>query len=313
MINKKYKILCAGGAGFIGSNLTDKLLELGHDVTVVDDFSTGSYSNLENATKSKNFRSIKLDISSKNAETDLVEICQGIDYIFHLAAIPRTQYCVENPVACNQANVTGTINLLEAARKNKVKKVILSASCAAYGPGHDDEEVVETASINLGTPYAAQKYMQELYTKLYTDLYSLPSVILRYFNVYGTKRQAEAGTYPNVIAAFNKAKKTDGKIYVTGTGEQSRDMVHVYDVVDANIAAMESEIGNGEVFNVGTGSAVTVNEVAKYFDCPIEYIPARPGEAFRLCANITKVNSLLKWKAKIPFSEGINIYLSQLN
>lgn len=311
MTNKK--ILISGGAGFIGSTLTDKLLELGHDVTIVDDFSTGSYKNLENATKSNKFRSIKLDISSKQAENDLVEACQGIDYIFHLAAIPRTQYCVENPIACNQANVNGTINLLEAARKNKIKKVILSASCAAYGPGHDNEKVIETASINLGTPYAAQKYMQELYTKLYSDLYSLPSVILRYFNVYGTKRQTESGSYPNVIAAFNKSKKADGKVYVTGSGEQSRDMVHVFDVVDANIAAMESEIGNGEIFNVGTGLAVTVNEIAKYFDCPIDYIPARPGEAFRLCANTTKINTILKWKAKIPFSEGINIYLSELN
>ena len=100
---------------------------------------------------------------------------------------------------------------------------------------------------------------------------------------------------------------------MTGSGKQSRDMIHVFDVVDANIAAMESEIENVEIFNVGTGSAVTINDVAKYFNCAVEYIPARPGEAFRLCANTTKINTLLKWNSKIPFSEGINIYLSQLN
>lgn len=305
------KILVTGGAGFIGSHLTDKLLELGYDVTVLDNFSTGNYSNLENAQKSKKFRIVKLDLSSKSAETDLDEITKGIDYVFHLASIPRTQYCVENPVACNFANVNGTINLLVACSKNKIKKFILSSSCGIYGP-QDELPITENALINMGTPYSVQKYMQELYVDLFNKLYKMPAIMLRYFNVYGTKRQTEKGSYPNVLAAFNKQKNENKKVFVTGDGEQSRDMVHVFDVVDANIVAMKSELNNAEVFNIGTGKAIKINEIAKYFDCPIEYIDARPGEAKELFADISKVEKELKWKPKISFEEGIKGYLEQI-
>jgi len=300
----KNKILITGGAGFIGSHLVDYFVKYKHKVVVVDDLSTGNIKNIEG--KRVDFH--KLDIGKNYAKKTLVQLLKNVDYVFHLAAIPRTQYCVENPEKCNQANVNGTLNLLEACRQSKIKKLIHASSCGIYGPNHY-RAIKETDRINLGTPYAVQKYVQELYIKLYTDLYNIPSVILRYFNVYGTKRQSEKGSYPNVLASFLRAKKKDGKIYITGNGKQSRDMVHVYDVVRANVIAMRSRFKNGEVFNIGTGRAITVNEMGKYFNCPIEYIEPRPGEAFKLQADTKKVETLLKWKAKIDFARGIKIYL----
>jgi len=299
------KIIVTGGAGFIGSHLTDKLINLGFDVTVVDDLSTGNLNNIPKVAKFED-----LDINEKDALKQLIEITKGADYVFNLAAIPRTQYCVENPIECHHANVTGTLNVLEACVRNKVKKIIHSSSCGIYGP-QEKLPISEDAPINMGTPYSVQKYMQELYVDLYNKLYGLPAVMLRYFNVYGTKRQTEKGSYPNVLAAFSKQKREKGKVYVTGDGEQTRDMIHVFDIVDANITAMYSDLKDAEVFNIGTGKAVSINEMAKYFECPIEYIEPRPAEAKHLFADITKVEKLLNWKPKISFQEGIRGYIEQ--
>ena len=298
------KVLVTGGAGFIGSHLSDKLINLGFDVTIVDDLSTGSLENIPSVARFED-----LDVNGDSAKEKLIEIAKDTDYIFHLAAIPRTQYCVENPIECHHANVTGTLNVLEAAVKNKVKKIILSSSCGIYGP-QEKLPIDENAPINMGTPYSVQKYMQELYVDLYNKLFDVPAVMLRYFNVYGTKRQTEKGSYPNVLAAFSKQKTEYGKIYVTGDGEQSRDMIHVFDIVDANITAMYSKLKDAETLNIGTGKAVSINEMAKYFDCPIEYIEPRPGEAKHLYSDTSKVEKLLDWKAKISFEEGIRGYLN---
>lgn len=300
------KALVTGGAGFIGSHLSDKLISLGFDVTIVDDLSTGSLENIPQVAVFERF-----DVSEDGAKEQLIELTKDVDYIFHLAAIPRTQYCVENPIACHEANVSGTLNVLEAAVKNKVKKVILSSSCGIYGQ-QEKLPINENALINMGTPYSVQKYMQELYVDLYNKLYDVPAVMLRYFNVYGTKRQTEKGSYPNVLAAFSKQKKEKGKIYVTGDGEQSRDMIHVFDVVDANITAMYSNLKDSEVFNIGTGKAVSINEIAKHFECPIEYIEPRPGEAKHLYSDTTKAEKVLDWKSKISFEEGIHGYLKDV-
>ncbi|MCP6720480.1 MAG: NAD-dependent epimerase/dehydratase family protein [Patescibacteria group bacterium] len=298
------KALVTGGAGFIGSHLSDKLINLGFEVTIVDDLSTGSLENIPSVARFED-----LDVNGEGAKEKLIELAKDTDYIFHLAAIPRTQYCVENPIECHHANVTGTLNVLEAAVKNKVKKFILSSSCGIYGP-QEKLPIDENAPINMGTPYSVQKYMQELYVGLYNELYNVPAVMLRYFNVYGTKRQTEKGSYPNVLAAFSKQKKEHGKIYVTGDGEQSRDMIHVFDVVDANITAMYSDLKDCEAFNIGTGKAASINEMAKYFECPIEYIEPRPGEAKHLYSDTSKAEKLLDWKAKISFEEGMRGYIN---
>lgn len=297
------KILVTGGAGFIGSHLVDKLVDQGHEVIVVDDLSTGNRKNVN-----KKAKLIVLDIGSDGARKRLVRLIADREYVFHLAAIPRTQYSVEKPLECNKANVDGTLNVLNACvLSGKLKKLIHSSSCAIYGL-QESLPIKEDAPIKHGTPYALQKYIQEQYIVLYSKLYKLPSVILRYFNVYGTQRQTEKGSYPNVLAAFSKQKKKDGKVYVTGDGTQTRDMVHVYDVVEANIKTMESDLKNAETMNIGTGVALSINKMARYFKCLIKYIPARPGEAKHLYSDVTKAEKLLNWKSKIPFEEGMKIY-----
>ena len=305
--NKTKKILVTGGAGFIGSYLTDELIKLGYSVVVVDDLSTGRLANVNPKA-----RFIKLDLSDNLAPKILNKCMSRVDYVFHAAAIPRMQYSVENPVECHNANVTGLLNLLEACVNNKIKKLIHSSSCAIYGL-QEKMPIKEEALFKLpGTPYALQKLMQEQYVNLYVNLYGLSAVMLRYFNVYGTKRQSESGSYPNVLAAFSQQKKKFGKVFVTGDGTQRRDMVHVLDVARANLIAMNSGFKKGEVFNIGTGKTVSINQASSFFNCPIKYIPQRPGDAKCYVADIRKAKRLLKWKPKISFAEGMAGYINEI-
>ena len=304
-----YNILITGGAGFIGSYIAEKVIELGHRVIIVDDLSTG---NMENVPKEATF--VGLDIGQSIALRKLTQLLRekNIQIIFHCASIPRTQYSVEYPVECNRANVNGTLHLLEAVRLcgHDITKIIHSSSCGVYGQ-QDTLPIAEDAPINMGTPYSVQKYIQEKYFEMYAELYDIPSVMLRYFNVYGTKRQTESGSYPNVLAAFSKQKREKGIISITGNGTQSRDMVHVDDVVNANILAMKSEFKNAEVFNIGTGEHMTINAVARYFNCLIKYIPPRPGEATHLYADNDKAKVLLEWFPQIAYDDGIKMYLNK--
>ena len=305
--NKLEKVIVTGGAGFIGSYVVDGLVGLGFKVLVIDDLSTGKLSNVNNKAEFT-----KLDLGSSEAPKVLSTITKGASYVFNLAAIPRMQYSVENPVECHNANVTGILNLLEACVKNNIKKFIHSSSCAIYGL-QEKMPISETAPLSLpGTPYALQKLMQEQYVKLYANLYGLPAIMLRYFNVYGTRRQSESGSYPNVLAAFSQQKQQHGKVFVTGDGTQQRDMIHVFDVAEANLNAMNSKFKNGETFNIGTGKAVSINEAARFFGCPIKYIPQRPGDAKCYLADIKKAKKLLKWSPKISFSEGMAGYITQI-
>lgn len=300
--------LITGGAGFIGSTIADRLIQSGNNVIIVDDFSTGQLSNVPDKANV-----IKLDIGGKDALHELCDIFtrNDIKYVFHCASIPRTQYSVENPIICNQSNVNGTLNLLEAIRitKARIDKVIHSSSCGIYGQ-QESCPINEEAPKNMGTPYSVQKYIQEKYFELYCNLYGVPSIMLRYFNVYGTRKQSESGSYPNVLAAFSKQKREHNKLYITGDGLQSRDMVHVDDVVNANILAMVSGFNKADYFNIGTGEHMSINDVAKYFECPVEYIPERPGEAKHLYADNSKALRLLGWKPKISYDDGIRKYLN---
>lgn len=301
------KSLVTGGAGFIGSYIVEKLLELGHEVSVIDDLSTGK---LENISKAVTFYEFSLGATYLNNER-IDEILSDVDYVFHLAANPRTSDGLENPMGTNIQTVDGTIQLLDRLRRmKKIPKLILTSSCAVYGNNHDYQKIKESDDKNLGTPYAVQKYSQELYTKTFVDLWDIPAVMLRYFNVYGTRRQSESGAYPNIIASFTKNKRETGRIWITGDGTQSRDFVHVYDVVDANVAAMNSDLTHAEVMNIGTGVEVSMNEIAAYFDCPIDYIASRPGDVMTACADTQVAKKLLNWEAKITFAEGINKYFN---
>lgn len=342
------KSIVTGGAGFIGSYIAEKLLTLGHEVVIIDDLSTGQLSNIPEGAKfiklslgapqinmHCDFRSpcatgsgggggaymyhshsCDTTVSSgsggagvfdSNAVLD--DALKNADFVFHLAANPRTSDGLEDPMKTNQQTVDGTVQLLDRIRRMTRKpKIIHTSSCAIYGGGHDEHLIDENAEKNLGTPYAVQKYVQELYIKTFTDLWGIPSVMLRYFNVYGTQRQTEEGAYPNVIASFSKSMRTTGRLWITGDGTQSRDFVHVFDVVDANIAAMNSEFVDGEAFNIGTGSEVSMNQIADHFDCPRDYVTPRPGDVQRAVCDITKTTNLLGWQARIPFAEGIKIY-----
>lgn len=301
----KKKILVTGGAGFIGSHLADELIKLGHAVSIIDDLSTGKIKNIN-----KKAKFIKLNLGSISAPKVLDSALEDVDYVFHLASIPRIQYCREHSLECNSSNVGGTLNLLNACVKNKhIKKFIQVSTCMVYGSS-DRLTVSEDAPKKPQTMYGVQKYMQELYVNFYTMSHGLPSIILRYFGVYGTRRHSEGGSYPNVTAAFLKDKKAKNKITIHGDGKQSRDMVHVFDIVRATIMAMESRFTNAEVFNIGTGKPHTINEIARYYKCPIEYMEPRPDDTRRLTADIKKTKKLLKWEPMISFAEGIRGYLN---
>jgi len=300
------KIVVTGGAGFIGSHLADKLIELGHRVIVIDNLSTG---NIDNINYKAEFH--QLDIGEDFARDVLKKLLKNVDYVFHLAANARVMECLENPFLAHDSNVAGTINVLEACRKNDVKKIIHTSTCSVYGiPLEINMPITEVTKIDLVHTYGATKYMQEIYVDLFTKLYGLSSVILRYFNVYGTKRQAETGAYPNVLAAFSRQKREFGKVFVTGDGEQTRDFVHVFDVVDANIKAMESDFKNAEIFNIGSGKRSTINELADRFDCEVEYIEPRPAEARHLYSDCTKAKQSLNWEPTVPLKDGIDGYIN---
>jgi UDP-glucose 4-epimerase len=291
-----------GGAGFIGSYIVDALLKEGASVRVIDNLSTSDGSNIH-----KEAEFSKLSI----ATDDLSGVLGGADYIFHTGAIPRTQYCVEHPVESHQVNAYGSLRLLEESKTHApdLRKFIYSSSCAIYGP-QEEMPITEDAPLNHGTPYALQKLIGEQYTRMFAQLYNMPTIALRYANVYGTKRQSEKGGYPNVLAAFSRQKRELGKLQITGDGTQSRDFVHVFDVVEANLMAALSGIRDGSAFNVSTGYGTTLNEIAKYYGCPIDYIPARPGEARHLTLDATKTMKKLGWQAQISLDEGMHIYLN---
>ena len=303
--NNHKKILVTGGAGFIGSHLTDELIRLGYSVVVVDDLSTGK---LQNVNKKAQF--IKLDLGSASASKILTPLLKNIDYVFHLATIPRIQYCLENSLVCHKANINGTLNLLNCCVNNKnIKKLVHISSCMVYGTSNG-LTVSESDLLKPKTIYGVQKYMQEMYLDVFTRYFNLPSVVLRYFGVYGTKRHSESGSYPNVTAAFSRDKRTKNKLTIYGDGKQSRDFVHVFDALMPAIVAMRSGFNTEEIFNIGTGKPVTINEVARYYNCPVVHKKARPNDIRHCAANLTKTKKLLKWEPRISFADGIRGYLN---
>lgn len=292
-----------GGAGFIGSHIADRLLCEGAHVRVVDDLSTSDGSNIP-----KRAQFFKLNVASDALD----EALKGAEYVFHTAAIPRTQHCVENPLECHHANAYGTLRLLDECRRllPNLKKFIYSSSCAIYGRQTGNVSLGENAPLLHGTPYALQKLIGEQYTQMYAQLYSVPTLSLRYANVYGTKRQSEKGGYPNVLAAFSRQKRENGGLQITGDGEQSRDFVHVFDVLEANLAAATHLTIDGSAYNIGTGVGTSMNTVAQYFDCPVTHIAPRPGEARHLVLDATRAKEVLGWSPEVSLDEGMHIYFN---
>jgi UDP-glucose 4-epimerase len=292
---EKEKIIVTGGAGFIGSHIVDALIDEGYEVHVVDNLSAGKKENV-------NEKAILHIVDIRDKEK-LMPIFEGAKYVFHEAAMPRVQYSIENPIETNEINVTGLLNVLEASRLNKVKRLIFASSAAVYG---DQEKLPATEDMIASplSPYAAHKYIGEVYLKLYAQIYGLETVALRYFNVYGPRLDPE-GAYPLVIGYFLKLSKQGLTLSITGDGNQTRDFVHVRDVARANLLAMRSDkVGKGEVVNIGTGKRFSVNYIAKLIGGPVEYIPPRI-EPRDTEADITKAKELLGWQPSVAIEKGI--------
>jgi len=291
------KILVSGGAGFIGSNLVDELIKKDHEVLIIDNLSTGKRENLN--PKAKFF---ELDLRDFEK---IKPIFEGVDFIFHLAALPRVPLSVAKPRESNDMNVTATLNALVAAKEAKVKRFIFSSSSSVYGI-RKDLPLKEDMVANPVSPYALQKYVGELYCKIFPNLYNLPTVSLRYFNVYG-HRQPKEGSYTPVIGLFLTQKKKGLSLTITEDGEQTRDFTHVSDVVNANILAMESDkVGKGEVINIGAGCNYTVNKIAELVGGETKYIPARLGDVRDTLADINLAKELLGWEPKTILEDGIS-------
>lgn len=287
------KLLVTGGAGFIGSNLVDELVKLGHQVLVIDNLSTGKkkFINLKAKFYRKDIRDYK----------SIKPLFKGVDCVFHLAAQPRIQPSIINPAKSFANNVLGTFNVLLAARDSKVKKFIYSASSSAYGD-QKSMPLKEGMIPNPKNPYALFKYNGEEMCNLFNKLYDLPTVCLRYFNVYG-ERQSNKGAYCTVIGIFLRQKEADQPLTIVGNGNQRRDFTYVGDIARANILAMKSKKAVGQLINIGSGQNHSVNEVAKMIDPKHIFIPPRPGEAKITLADISKAKDILGWQPKVMLNE----------
>ncbi len=288
------KSLVTGGAGFIGSNLVEKLLEQGDMVVVVDNESANTHKETYWNDDAINIQMDVNDPAMKNAVT-------GIDRIFHLAADISIQYSIENPVGTYANNVHGLLNVLEIARTQGIKKVVFSSTAAIYGL--TDKVCVETDTPDPLNPYSVSKLAGEHLMKMYNDLYGIQTASLRYFNVYGP-RQSNTGQYAPVVGIFQKQKAQNSALTIVGDGKQTRDFVHVSDVAAANILVSESDATG--VYNVGTGVEYSVNQIADMISDVQRNIPPRVGEAKRSLADSSKIRSL-GWEPKVKLEDWVNV------
>ena len=297
--------LITGGAGFIGSHLLDALIKQGKEVIVLDNLSTGRLQNLSHIDHKIQF--IECDISQKGKWEDCFN---GVDRVFHLAALADIVPSIVTPDKYYQSNVNGTFNVLEACRKHNINKVIYSASSSCYGIPNE-YPTKETAEIRLQYPYALTKYLGEQLIMHWCQVYNLPAVSLRFFNVYGP-RSRTSGTYGAVFGVF-LAQKLAGKPYtVVGDGTQTRDFTFVSDIVDALIAAAESDVSGG-IINIGSDSTYSVNQVVELLGGDVVHIPKRPGEPDCTWADISKAKKLLDWRPKVSLEDGVAILMENID
>lgn len=298
------KALVTGGAGFIGSHLVDALISEGCEVRVIDDLSTGSLSNIEHIIEHITF--YQGDIRDQKL---LMQAAADCDIIFHQAAVVSVPQTVVNPVESATINAMGTLFVLEAGRKNNVKRVVIAGSCAVYG---DDPELPKHENMNPKpqSPYAVQKLTGELFARLYHDLYKLETVCLRYFNVYGP-RQDPSSPYSGVMSIFMTKAAADSTPVIYGDGNQYRDFVYIKDVVRANLFAANAHKAGGKIYNIGTGKAVRINElwamISKLANKKIkpEYEPSRPGEIRESLADIDCAKEALGFEPEYSFENGL--------
>ena len=293
------KSLVTGGAGFIGSNLVDTLIELGHEVIVIDNESAESNGQFYWNDKAQNY---KYDICDYEKIRPLYD---EVDYVFHLAAESRIQPAILNPIEAVTKNCVGTCTVLQCAREAGVKKVIYSSTSSGYGfnepPNHENQ------SDDCLNPYSVSKVAGEKLCKMYNDLFGLKTVIFRYFNVYG-ERSPIKGQYAPVIGIFLRQRRDDEPLTIVGDGEQRRDFTHVSDVVQANILAATKDIDDefyGELYNVGNGINYSINEIANSISENQINIPARIGESRTTLANNGKLRTIFGWRPQVNLMDWI--------
>jgi len=302
MNNSKNNVIVTGGCGFIGSHLVDKLVN-DYNVYVIDDESAESNDVFYKNPKATYF---KLDILE--ADKIDVSILENTKTIFHLAAESRIGPAIKNPTKATTTNVMGTVKLLEICRAYKIDRFIYSSTSSVYGLT-DKLPTDELCEIDCLNPYASTKFCGEEMIRVYTKLYGVDSCIFRYFNVFG-ERSPTKGVYAPVIGIFLNQLKNNTPLTIVGDGEQRRDFVHVYDIVQANLLAFNhKEKINGSTFNVGSGINYSMNEIASFISDNSTHIPFREGEARHTLANISKIKNVLNFDPKIDVKTWISTKL----
>lgn len=298
------KTIVTGGAGFIGSHLVDKLVQLGHEVTVLDNFSTGRPENLAHVVKS--IQLIECDLS----ESGIWEQCfQGADWVFHLAALADIVPSIQQPAPYFRANVTGTFNVLQACTNAGVGRLVYAASSSCYGIP-DTYPTPESAEIRPQYPYALTKRLGEELVLHWANVYKLPALSTRFFNVYGT-RSRTSGTYGAVLGVFLAQKLNQQPFTVVGDGQQTRDFTYVTDVAAALIAAADSTY-TGKTYNVGSGRTVSVNRLIELLGGEKIHIPKRPGEPDCTFADTQKITEELGWVPSVSIEDGVKMVLKEI-
>jgi UDP-glucose 4-epimerase len=283
------KAIVTGGTGFIGSHIVDRLIDMGCDVVIID-----------RTDNPKNFNSkaklFKGDITKLDPSAEIPVEFAGTDVIFHCAAMARVQPSIDNPIPYHNCNVNGTLNMLMVAKALSINRFVYSASSSCYG----DTKIIptpETAPLNPISPYAIQKLIGEQYCKLFSEIYNLDTVCLRYFNVYGD-RMPLSGAYSLVMSIFKEQADSGNPLTITNDGKQRRDFTHISDVVEANIlAATYDKKLNGEVFNIGNGNSYSINEIADMIGGEKKYGEKRL-EPFETLADNTKARDILGWEPR---------------
>ena len=301
------KTLVTGGAGFIGSHLVDLLLKEGHNVTVIDNFSTGRPENLTHQKHNKGLNVIEADVSDLDR---IIPYFDGMDTVFHLAALADIVPSIENPMAYYKANVAGTMCVAEASRQCGIRKLVYIASSSCYGVP-EVYPTPETSEASPQYPYALTKYLGEQIVLHWGKTYKLPVVSLRLFNVYGP-RSRTSGAYGAVFGVFLAQKLAGVPFTVVGDGNQKRDFVYVSDVAEAFVKAASSDVKN-EVFNVGSGKPRTINRLVSLLEGEKVHISKRPGEPDCTWANIAKIKDMLGWQPKVSFEEGAKKMLENID
>ncbi len=302
------RYLVTGGAGFIGSNITEALVNLGEEVVVLDNLSTGKLSNIETFIKKDSITFIEGTITDPKTCADA---CAGIDYILHQAAFVSVSGSVEDPESTHNTNVTGTVNLFNAARDSGVRRIVWASSTAVYG-NSDVLPNVETMPLCPLSPYAASKAAVEMYARAFSEVYGMSIIGLRYYNVFG-KRQDPSSAYAAVIPLFVSGLLKGEQVTIFGDGEQTRDFVFIENVIRANLKAAARSVpeSSGHSFNVGCGERISINKlyeiIARELNSDLKpvYRPARPGDVRDSVADISAAKEAFGYEPKTDVEEGL--------